>query len=100
MSVGLIGDIWRWLERWLVEHIGEHFSKEALVWLLTRHYVMAGLDFEIWVWILIALVVGVLIAWLVGASNDPPRQRALGGQHIWAGVVWLLIIVLALYVLW
>jgi hypothetical protein len=63
--VGLIGGIWGWFERWLVEHLGEM----GLVWLLKQHYVLMGLDFQIWVWIVLALavviLVGVLIAWLV-----------------------------------
>ena len=94
----MLGGIWGWLVehlfeplfKRLVEHLGEYL---VLVWLFSK----------IWVGMALALAVTlvvVLIAWLVGASNDPPRQRALGGQHIWAVVVWLLIIVLALYVLW
>jgi hypothetical protein len=63
--VGLIGGIWGWVERWLVEHLVEM----GLVWLF-KHYVLMGMDFQIWVWMVLALaviLVVVLIAWLVDA---------------------------------
>jgi hypothetical protein len=63
--VRLIGGIWGWVERWLVEHLVEM----GLVWLF-KNYVLMGLDFQIWVWMVLALaviLVVVLIAWLVDA---------------------------------
>jgi hypothetical protein len=66
--VGLIGGIWGWVERWLawlVDRLVEMF----LVWLF-KHYVLMGMDFQIWVWVVLALAVipvVVLIAWLVDA---------------------------------
>jgi hypothetical protein len=63
--VGLIGGIWGWVERWLVEHLVEM----GLVWLF-KHYVLMGMDFQIWVWMALALaviLVVVLIAWPVDA---------------------------------
>ena len=71
--------------------------------LLKHQVVLMRIDLPIGVWMVLALavilVVVVLIARLADASNAPPRQRALNGQHIWAGVVWLLIImaILAFY---
>jgi hypothetical protein len=53
------------VERWLFEHLVEM----GLVWLF-KHYVLMGMDFQIWVWMVIALagiLVLVLIAWLVDA---------------------------------
>jgi hypothetical protein len=63
--VGLIGDIWRWVEHWLFDRLFEM----VLAWLLT-HYVLASIDFQIWVWLVLALaviLVVMLIAWLVDA---------------------------------
>ena len=71
---------------------------------MKHQVVLMRIDLPIGVWMVLALavilVVVVLIARLADASNaPPPRQRALNGQHIWAGVVWLLIImaILAFY---
>lgn len=54
----MIGGIWGWVERHLVEM--------GFFWLIK--YVLMGMDFQIWVWVVLALaLVVVLIAWLVDA---------------------------------
>jgi hypothetical protein len=108
MIGGIEGSFWRWL--------AEHLGLEGLKWLLKQPFVLMGIDLPIGVWMVLALLavilvvvlIVVLIEWLVDAINDPPRlpaglQRASGGQHIWAGVFWALIIVAILtfyYALW
>jgi hypothetical protein len=88
-----------WVERWLLEHLGEHFGKKGLVWLLTQRYVLMDIDFPIWGWIVIAIAAILVVVSAVGLVKILLGERALGGEHIWAGVFWLLIIVMALYAL-
>lgn len=97
MSVGLIGDVLEWLERWLFEEIGKHLGLEGLKWLLKQPFV----GFPIWAWLaVLALAVILVVVSAVGlVKTRPLGERALAGEHILAGVFWLLIIVLALYAL-
>jgi hypothetical protein len=77
VAAGLIGSILRWLFDhivepiwgWLVELVEHHLVKMGLVWLFTQHYVLMGMDFPIWVWMVVlalaVILVVVLIAWWI-----------------------------------
>jgi hypothetical protein len=71
---------------WLVEHLVE----EALHWLVKQHLVLMGMDFPIWIWVVLALaviLVVVLNAW-----------RALK-LHVWEAVFWMLAVAIILWFL-
>jgi hypothetical protein len=63
--VALIAGIWGWFEHWLVERLVEM----GLAWLFKR-YVLAGMDFQIWVWIALALLAVILVIRLIARLVD------------------------------
>ena len=100
MIAGIEGSFWRWL----FEEIGKHLGLEGLKWLLKHPLVLMRIDLPIGVWMVLAVAVIILVVVsAVGLVKIRPfGERALGGEHIWAGVFWALIIVaiLAFYYAW
>ena len=41
-----------------------------MVWLLTQHYVLMGMDFQIWVWMVLALAVIIPVVILIARLVD------------------------------
>jgi hypothetical protein len=97
--VGLIAGIGSWLLEhlaepiwgWLVELVEHHLVKMVLVWLFTQHYVLMGMDFPIWIWmVMLALAVILVVAWWNWEPDEAPQDRKF---HVWASVFWVLAIV-------
>ena len=81
----MIGGIWSWL----VEHLLERAGEEGLVWLLKQHYVLMGMDFPIWVWmVVLALAVILVVAWWNWEPDEASPKFV-----VWAHVFWVLAIV-------
>ena len=49
---------------------GRMMGHACLVWLLTQHYVLMGMDFQIWVWMVLALAVIIPVVILIARLVD------------------------------